>query len=103
MVNAYLSGEFPKHQGVGNPQIRKLIERLRARDIVDPITKDISVDFYQRLTVDRFYEWLTPRYKKQRSATTLKNYYVRWMDIFWKNPELIKGSQKMLGLTYVMP
>ncbi len=26
MVNAYLSGEFPKHQGVGNPQIRKLIE-----------------------------------------------------------------------------
>jgi hypothetical protein len=33
----------------------------RARDIVDPITKDISVDFYQRLTVDRFYEWLTPR------------------------------------------
>ena len=46
MVNAYLSGEFPKHQGVGSPQIRKLIERLRARDIVDPITKDISVDFY---------------------------------------------------------
>jgi hypothetical protein len=91
MVNAYLSGEFPKHQGVGNPQIRKLIERLRARDIVDPITKDISVDFYQRLTVDRFYEWLIPRYKKQRSATTLKNYYVRWMDIFWKDPELIKG------------
>lgn len=70
MVNAYLSGEFPKHQGVGSPQIRRLIERLRARDIVDPITKDISVDFYHRLTVDRFYEWLTPRYKKQRSATT---------------------------------
>ena len=38
----------------------------RARDIVDPITKDISVDFYQRLTVDRFYEWLTPRYKKTK-------------------------------------
>src|SRR5689334_4553877 len=66
MVNAYLLGEFPKHQGVGSPQIRGLIERLRARDIVDPITKDISVDFYHRLTVDRFYEWLTPRYKKQR-------------------------------------
>ncbi|MFL6358023.1 MAG: hypothetical protein ACJ72V_01620 [Nitrososphaeraceae archaeon] len=91
MVNAYLSGEFPKHQGVGSPQIRRLIERLRARDIVDPITKDISVDFYHRLTVDRFYEWLKPRYKKQRSATTLKNYYVRWIDIFWKDPELIKG------------
>ena len=45
MVDAYLSGEFPKHQGIGNPQIRKLIEGLRARDIVDPITKDISVDF----------------------------------------------------------
>jgi hypothetical protein len=26
MVNAYLSGEFPKQQGVGNLQIRKLIE-----------------------------------------------------------------------------
>jgi hypothetical protein len=91
MVSTYLLGEFPKHQGVVNPQIRKLIERLRARDIVDPITKDISVDFYQRLTIDRFYEWLTPRYKNQRSATTLKNYYARWMDIFWKDPELIKG------------
>jgi hypothetical protein len=91
MVNAYLSGEFPKHQGMGSPQIRRLIERLRARDIVDPITKDISVDFYHRLTVDRFYEWLAPRYKKQRSASILKNYYVRWVDIFWKDPELIKG------------
>ena len=39
IVDAYLSGEFPKHQGTGNPQIRKLIEGFRARDIVDPITK----------------------------------------------------------------
>jgi uncharacterized protein (UPF0297 family) len=45
MVNAYLSGEFPNQQGVGNPQIRKLIERLRARDIVDPITKRYQCGF----------------------------------------------------------
>jgi hypothetical protein len=35
--------------------------------------------------------------KKQRSATTLKNYYARWMDIFWKDPELIKGLSEDVG------
>lgn len=88
LVHAYIEGEFPKVER--NEQVTALLERLRQKNIKDPLTGSPSVDFYRHIDENDFQKYLRQRYQYQKHARDLYLYFKRYADIFFKTPELIR-------------
>ena len=88
LVHAYIQGKFPK--GEKNEQILALLERLRQKNIRDPLTGFPSIEFYRHIDENDFQKYLQHRYTYPRHARYLYLYFKRYADIFFKNPELIR-------------
>src|SRR5579884_21660 len=61
MVRAYIKGSFPKQQT--NVEITNFIQKLRKRDIKDPVTGEISLHFYKNVDMKAFKIYCENRYK----------------------------------------
>ena len=46
-IHAWLKGEYPRHEN--NEQVDKLLNRLRANDIKDPLTREFNPTFYRNV------------------------------------------------------
>lgn len=88
LVHAYIEGEFPRVEK--NGQVEALLERLRQKNIKDPLTGAPSVDFYRHIDENDFQRYLRQRYQYPKHARDLYLYFKRYADIFFKNPELIR-------------
>src|SRR5690348_8239424 len=72
LVHAYIEGEFPKIER--NEQVTALLERLRQKNIKDPLTGCPSVDFYRHIDENDFQKYLRQRYQYQKHARDLYLY-----------------------------
>jgi len=88
LVHAYLRGEFPKVEK--NEQLINLLDRLRQKNIKDPLTGVPAVDFYKHIDENDFQKYLRQRYEYPKHARDLYLYFKRYVDVFFRTPELIR-------------
>jgi hypothetical protein len=89
-IHAWLKGYYPRHEK--NDQIERLIVRLREKNIKDPLTGEFSPTFYRNVNHDDLLQDLSKRYVYKKHAKDLVNYFKRYVDIFYTNPELIRSE-----------
>lgn len=90
LCHAIVAGQFPKQQK--SEQVEKLLDRIRDKGIKDPLSDVVSPTFYKSADLQSFKSYLYNRYKIERSARTIFNYYRRYVDIFFTKPILLKDS-----------
>jgi hypothetical protein len=88
LVHAYIRGQFPKVEK--NEQLINLLDRLRQKNIKDPLTGVPAVDFYRHIDESDFQAYLRQRYEYPKHARDLYLYFKRYADVFFRNPELIR-------------
>ncbi len=89
-VHAWIDGKYPAHQK--DEQIEKLINRMREKDIKDPLTGEFSPTFYKNIDREEMFQELSKKYVYKKHAKDLVRYYERYVDIFFKNPQLIQSE-----------
>jgi hypothetical protein len=87
-VHSWLKGNYPKYEK--NEQIEKLLVRLREKGIKDPLTSKFNPTFYRNVDSANMLEDLSKRYVYKKHARDLVNYFERYVEIFFTNPELIR-------------
>lgn len=73
-------------------QVEKLINRLREKDIKDPLTGEFSPTFYKNIDTEEMLRELLKKYTYKKHAHDLVNYYKRYVDIFFTKPQLIASE-----------
>lgn len=89
-IHAWLKGNYPRHEK--NEQIERLIARLRQKGIKDPLTGEFNPTFYRNVNCGDMFEDLSKRYVYKKHVKDLLNYFKRYVDIFFTNPELIRSE-----------
>ncbi len=89
-INAWIDGNWPKH--TNNEQVAKLIQRLREKEITDPLTGEVSPTFYKGIDREDMLRGYLKKYKTPKHARDLVRYYERFVDIFFSKPELITSE-----------
>jgi len=89
-VKAWIKGEYPKFQN--NEQVEKLLIRLRERDIKDPTADKFNPTFYRSVDRQDMLNDLSKKYIYKKHAKDLVGYFDRYCEIFFTNPQLIKGE-----------
>jgi intergrase/recombinase len=89
-VHAWIDGKYPTHQK--DEQIEKLINRLREKDIKDPLTGEFSPTFYKNIDHEEMFQALSKKYVYKKHAKDLVRYYERYVDIFFTKPQLIQSE-----------
>lgn len=89
-IHAWLGGNYPRQEK--NEQIEGLIVKLREKRIKDPLTGEFNPTFYRNINYADMLEDLSKRYEYKKHAKDLVNYFKRYVDIFFTNPELIRSE-----------
>lgn len=91
-VHAWIKGEYPSHEN--NEQVEQLINRIRDKGIRDPLTKDFNPTFYRNVNSEDMLKDLLKRYAYPKHAKDLDlvRYFERYVEIFFTNPQLIRGE-----------
>jgi hypothetical protein len=89
-VKAWIRGEYPKFEN--NEQVEKLLIRLRESDIKDPVSGEFSSSFYRSIDRHDMLNDLLKRYIYKKHAKDLLGYFDRYSEIFFTNPQLIRGE-----------
>ena len=87
-IHSWLKGNYPRLEK--NEQIEKLLVRLREKGIKDPLTGGFNPTFYRNVDSANMLEDLSKRYVYKKHARDLVNYFERYVEIFFTNPELIR-------------
>jgi hypothetical protein len=87
-VHAWIKGEYPNHEN--SEQVDKLLNRLRDKDIRDPLTREFSPTFYRNVNLGDMLKDLSIRYLYKKHAKDLVRYFERYGEIFFTKPELIR-------------
>jgi hypothetical protein len=87
-IHAWLKREFPRQEN--NEQGDKLLNRLRANDIKDPLTREFNPTFYRNVDPEDMLKDLSKRYVYKKHAKDLVRYFHRYGEIFFTKPELIR-------------
>ena len=89
-IHAWINGKYPIHQK--DEQIEKLINRMREKDIKDPLTGEFSPTFYKNIDREEMLQELSNKYIYKKHAQDLVRYYERYVDIFFTKPHLIASE-----------
>jgi hypothetical protein len=81
MVKSYLNGEISKSNKAD--QLSRLLLRLKEKNIVDPLTGEVTPTFYRNVDIDDFRHYLKGKYKYSRYGDDLVKYYQRFAEFFF--------------------
>jgi hypothetical protein len=85
-----IKGNYPINEN--NEQVERLINRIRDKGIRDPLTGAFNASFYRNVNADEMLKDLSKRYAYPKHAKDLVRYFERYVEIFFTNPELIRGE-----------
>jgi intergrase/recombinase len=89
-VRAWIKGEYPKFEN--NEQVEKMLIKLREGDIKDPVSCQFSPSFYRSIDRQDMLNDLSKKYIYKKHAKDLVGYFDRYSEIFFTNPQLIRGE-----------
>lgn len=89
-VHAYIDRTYPKYEK--EEQAEKLLERIRDKEIKDPLSGDFSVDFYKSIDKEDILKDLYRKYIYKKHARDLVRYFERYSEIFFTKPHLIQSE-----------
>lgn len=90
LVRTYLNGELLRSKTTDH--IERLIIRLKDKDIVDPLTGEVSATFYKNIDIEDFRRFLKSKYKHSRYGNDLVKYYQRFASFFFTKPEIVRAE-----------
>ncbi len=89
-VHAWIKGDYPVHEN--NEQVERLLNRLRDKGIVDPLTGEFNPTFYRNINSEEMLKDLSKRYVYPKHAKDLVRYFERYVEIFFTKPQLIRDE-----------
>jgi hypothetical protein len=90
MVKSYLNGEIAKSNKTD--QLSRLLIRLKEKNIVDPLTGEVTPTFYKNIDIDDFRHYLNSKYKFSKYGNNLAKYYQRFAEFFFTKPEIVRAE-----------
>ena len=90
LVRTYLNGELVRAEATGH--IERLLIRLKEKDIVDPLTGDVTPTFYRNIDIEDFRGFLKTKYKHGRYGDDLVKYYQRFASFFFTKPDIVRAE-----------
>jgi len=91
-VKAWIKGECHKFEN--NEQVKKMLIRLRERNVKDPITDKFNPTFYRSVDTQDMLNDLSKKYIYKKHAKDLVGYFVRYCEIFFTNLQLIRAPRQ---------
>ncbi len=89
-VHAWIKGDYPIHEN--NEQVERLLNRLRDKAIMDPLTGEFNPTFYRNINSEDMLKDLSKRYVYPKHAKDLVRYFERYTEIFFTKPQLIRDE-----------
>jgi hypothetical protein len=90
MAHSYMNGEITKSNKTD--QLSRLLIRLKEKNIVDPLTGEVTPTFYKNIDIDDFRHYLKGKYKYSRYGDNLVKYYQRFAEFFFCKPEIVRAE-----------
>jgi hypothetical protein len=90
LVRAYLNGELLRSSTTDH--IEHLLLRLKDKEVTDPLTHEVTLDFYKNIDIDDFRRYLKTKYKQSRYGNDLVNYYQRFAHFFFTKPDIVRAE-----------
>lgn len=90
LVRTYLNGELVRAEATDH--IERLLVRLKEKDIVDPLTGDVTPTFYRNIDIEDFRRFLKTKYKHSRYGDDLVKYYQRFASFFFTKPDIVRAE-----------
>ena len=87
-IHAWIKGQYPTHEK--DEQVERLIQRIRTKGIVDPLTGEFSPTFYRHIDSKDLLIDLSKRHAYPKHAKDLVRYFERYVEIFFTKPDLIR-------------
>lgn len=90
LVRTYLDGELLR--SATTDHVERLLLRLKDKDITDPLTGDVTSNFYKNFDIEDFRRYLKNKYKYSRYGDDLAKYYQRFAGFFFTKPDIVKAE-----------
>jgi len=91
-VKSYLHGEIARSNSNKTDHLSRLLLRLKEKNIVDPLTGEVTPTFYKNVDIEDFGGFWKNRYKYSRYGDNLLKYYQQFFEFFFTKPEIVRAE-----------